>query len=41
LIVALAPVVAPPWSAALAAAGVSLLAWSFAVDTVWLARRRP
>jgi len=39
LLGALAPVVAPPWSAALALAGLAALAWSFAVDVHWLARR--
>jgi phosphatidylglycerophosphate synthase len=38
LLGALAPVVAPPWSAALALAGLAVLAWSFAVDVHWLAR---
>ena len=41
LIVCLAPVVPPPLSAALAAASIAVLAWSFALDTVWLLRRRP
>jgi len=39
LLGALAPVVAPPWSAALALAGLAALVWSFAVDVRWLARR--
>ncbi len=39
LIAALAPIVAPPWSAALAFAGLALLVWSFGVDAAWLARR--
>ena len=38
LLGALAPVVAPPWSVALALAGLAALAWSFAVDVHWLAR---
>ena len=38
LLGALAPVVAPPWSAALALAGLVALAWSFGVDVRWLAR---
>ena len=39
LILALAPVVASPLSDAVAAAGLALLAWSFAVDVGWLSRR--
>jgi hypothetical protein len=39
LIVALVPLVAGPASAALAAGGLLLLAWSFAADVAWLARR--
>jgi phosphatidylglycerophosphate synthase len=39
LIGALAPLVRPPWSASLALLGLLLLAWSFAVDVAWLARR--
>jgi phosphatidylglycerophosphate synthase len=39
LIGALVPAVTPPWSGAVASAGLVLLAWSFAVDVVWLARR--
>jgi phosphatidylglycerophosphate synthase len=39
LIVALVPLVAAPASAALAAGGLLLLAWSFAADVAWLARR--
>ena len=39
LLGALAPIVVPPWSAALALAGLAALVWSFAVDVVWLARR--
>lgn len=39
LIVCLGPIVPPDWSAALAAASLALLAWSFAVDIAWLARR--
>jgi len=39
LIGALLPSVRPPWSGAAALAGLALLAWSFAIDVVWLARR--
>ena len=39
LLGALAPVVAPPWSAALALAGLAALVWSFGIDVLWLARR--
>ena len=39
LLVALAPVVARTWSAALALAGLAALVWSFAVDVRWLARQ--
>jgi phosphatidylglycerophosphate synthase len=35
----LVPWVARPWSAGLAAGGLALLAWSFAMDTRWLAHR--
>lgn len=35
-----APVVQPPLSAAVAAAATAALVWSFAVDVVWLWRRR-
>ena len=38
LLGALAPVVVPPWSAALALVGLAALVWSFAVDVRWLAR---
>jgi phosphatidylglycerophosphate synthase len=38
LLGALAPVVAPPWSAALALAGLAALVWSFGVDVRWLVR---
>ena len=38
LLGALAPLVVPPWSAALALAGLAALVWSFAVDVLWLAR---
>jgi hypothetical protein len=38
LLGALAPLVALPWSAALALAGLAALVWSFAVDVHWLAR---
>jgi phosphatidylglycerophosphate synthase len=41
LIVCLGPVIPGGASAALAAAGVAAVAWSFAVDIVWLARARP
>ncbi|VTU39345.1 CDP-diacylglycerol--glycerol-3-phosphate 3-phosphatidyltransferase [Variovorax sp. PBS-H4] len=40
LIVCLGPVVAPPWSNALAAASLVLLAASFAIDIAWLLRHR-
>ena len=40
LIVALAPIVTPPLSTAVSAAGLAILAWSFALDVAWLARRR-
>lgn len=40
LIVCLGPIVAPAASAALAAASVAMLAWSFAIDIAWLAQRR-
>jgi hypothetical protein len=40
LLVALAPIVTPSDAAALAAAGLVLLGWSFAVDVRWLAARR-
>jgi len=39
MLVVLAPFVRPPWSAALAAASLAVLTTSFAVDTLWLARR--
>jgi phosphatidylglycerophosphate synthase len=38
LIVVLAPIVVPPWSAVLAFLGLALLLWSFAVDVAWLLR---
>jgi phosphatidylglycerophosphate synthase len=38
LIGALAPPITPPFSSALAFAGLAMLAWSFAVDAAWLAR---
>jgi len=38
LLGALAPVVVPPFSAALALAGLAALVWSFGVDVRWLAR---
>jgi phosphatidylglycerophosphate synthase len=40
LILLLAPSVVPPVSTGLGLAATSLLAWSFAVDILWLARRR-
>lgn len=40
LIVALSPLAPWPSSAAIAAAGLAWLTWSFAVDVLWLARRR-
>ncbi|WP_083745495.1 CDP-alcohol phosphatidyltransferase family protein [Variovorax sp. KK3] len=40
LILCLAPAVAPPWSQALAAASLIMLATSFAIDTAWLMQRR-
>ena len=39
LIGALVPFVLSPWSTSLALVGLLLLAWSFAVDVAWLARR--
>jgi phosphatidylglycerophosphate synthase len=39
LIGALVPGVLPPWSSAVALTGLVLLAGSFAIDVVWLARR--
>jgi phosphatidylglycerophosphate synthase len=39
LLGALAPVVVPPWSAAVALVGLAALVWSFAIDVHWLARR--
>jgi phosphatidylglycerophosphate synthase len=39
LIGALAPPISPPVSSALAFAGLAALAWSFALDTAWLARQ--
>lgn len=39
LIVCIAPLVPPPLSSAVAAAGLALLVWSFGVDVAWLARR--
>jgi phosphatidylglycerophosphate synthase len=38
LLGALVPLVVPPWSAALALAGLVALVWSFAIDVAWLAR---
>jgi len=40
LIVCLGPVIALPWSRALAAASLALLAASFAIDIAWLLRHR-
>jgi phosphatidylglycerophosphate synthase len=40
LFVVIAPVTPYPASAAVGAAALALLAWSFAVDVLWLARRR-
>lgn len=40
LVALAAPPVAPPWSVAIAAVSLVVLAWSFAVDTLWLFRRR-
>lgn len=40
LIASLAPVVPMPWSARVAALGLGLLCYSFAVDVAWLRRRR-
>jgi len=39
LIICLLPLVSKPWSWILAACGILLLVWSFAVDVIWLARR--
>jgi phosphatidylglycerophosphate synthase len=38
LLGALSPVAVPPWSTALAVAGLAALVWSFALDVHWLAR---
>jgi phosphatidylglycerophosphate synthase len=40
LIVALLPVVTPPLSTAISAAGLAILTWSFWLDVAWLARHR-
>lgn len=40
LIVSLSPVIALPWSGALAAASLALLTASFAIDIAWLQRHR-
>lgn len=40
LIALLAPVVQPPLSVTIAAVALAVLVWSFALDVVWLARRR-
>ncbi len=39
LMICLLPLVSKPWSHTLAALGILLLAWSFTVDVIWLARR--
>jgi phosphatidylglycerophosphate synthase len=39
LIGAVAPIVPPPWSATVAAAGLVALVWSFGIDVISLARR--
>jgi phosphatidylglycerophosphate synthase len=36
----LMPMIQPPWSALLAAAALTALCYSFAVDTIWLYRHR-
>ncbi|WP_237220301.1 hypothetical protein [Salipiger sp. CCB-MM3] len=36
----LAPIAGPPWSELAALLALALLAWSFALDVLWLARRR-
>jgi hypothetical protein len=40
LLAALAPTAGRPLSSGVAATGLVLLVWSFAVDTAWLWRRR-
>ncbi|GGH63911.1 hypothetical protein GCM10011341_39420 [Frigidibacter albus] len=40
LLLLLAPIVVPPVSLWIALIALALLAWSFAVDVIWLARRR-
>jgi phosphatidylglycerophosphate synthase len=40
LLLVLLPSVVPPVSVAIAAAGVAMLTWSFAIDTLWLWRHR-
>ena len=40
LVALIAPIVQPPYSWIAAAVALALLAWSFAVDVIWLARRR-
>ena len=40
LVLLMAPVAMPPASAVIAAVATLLLVWSFAVDVIWLARRR-
>lgn len=40
LIMCLAPIIPPAWAQWIAGAGLAALLYSFAVDTVWLARRR-
>lgn len=41
LIVCLAPIVPPAWAHWIAGAGLVALVFSFTVDTLWLAQRRP
>ena len=40
LIALIAPIVTPPLSSGIAATVMALVAWSFAVDILWLRRRR-
>jgi len=39
LIASVSPIFAPPASAAIAAIALAVLVWSFAIDTIWLARQ--
>jgi phosphatidylglycerophosphate synthase len=39
LLLCLSPLLPPPFSAAAGALGLAILAWSFLIDTIWLARR--